>query len=221
VTGGYDQEVVSSRVPLREQQRAFTRGRLLDSAREVFGELGYIESAFTAIAPRPLATRATFYLHFRSKAELTTALLANAERFAVERYEALDALLTNSSGHTKAELRDWLAGWLDLWRASSGLNAAIQQAASIEPGVEERQIALSQGLIATLEATFSRWPAETRAQARERALMLEVMTQRLFYLAAHGGLPVSNDALLDFLSNLWQSHFVSPDVPNATRSSLD
>ena len=54
--------------------------------------------------------------------------------------------------------------------------------------------------------------ARTPPAARERALMLEVMTQRLFYLAAHNGIPVGDDSVLDFLTELWDGHFVAPEL---------
>jgi AcrR family transcriptional regulator len=201
---------VTASVPLREQQREFTRHRLMEAAREVFAETGYLAATIEDIAARAGASRATFYLHFRSKAAVVTALIEHGEAVAVERYRALDELLTHPAGHSRAQLRAWLADWLEIWRASARFNAAMLQASTAEPDVEKRLIVLSTGLIDTLDGYFSRWPKATRAQARERALMLEVMTQRIFYLAAHHGLPVDDDAVLDFLAELWDGHFVVP-----------
>ena len=69
---------------------------------------------------------------------------------------------------------------------------------------------LSLGLVDTLESYFSQWPEAERAQARERTFMLEVMSQRLFYLAAHHGIPVEDDGVVDLLTDLWDQHFVAP-----------
>ena len=202
--------MASSRISLRVQQRTFTRERLLGAAKEVFAERGYVDATVEDIAARAGASRATFYLHFRSKTELTLALIEEAERLGVERYRVLDELLSGPPDQARAELRAWLAGWLGPWREDAGSNAAVWQAASSEPDIERRLIALSQAFISALERTFDQWPAERRAEVRERALMVEMMTQRLFYLAAHSEFPSTDDTLLDFLTDLWWSHFVSP-----------
>jgi len=202
--------MASTGLSLRDQQRASTRERLLQAAREVFTESGYIDATVEDIAGRAGVSRATFYLHFGGKAELTMALIQKGERWAVERYKELDKLLTSPGGRTRAKLREWLGQWLEPWRGGAAYNAAVAQAASVEPEIEQRLLASSQALIAALEDALEQRSSASRAEARGRALMLEVMTQRLFQLASHDKLPVSDEALLDFLADLWESHFLPP-----------
>jgi AcrR family transcriptional regulator len=201
---------MATSVPLREQQREFTRRRLMQAATEVFADNGYLPATVEDIAARAGASRATFYLHFKSKAAVVLALIEDAEPMAVERYRAFDALLSDAAGHTRAQMRAWLAEWLQVWRGNEQYNAALLQASTAEPEVEERLMQLSLGLVDTLEAYFSQWPEADRAQARERTFMLELMSQRLFYLAAHHGIPVDDDGVVDLLTDLWEQHFVAP-----------
>ena len=78
---------------LREQQRAYTRQRLIEAAGQVFATRGYPDATVDEIASEAGASRATFYLHFKGKTELVAALVEESVPFTVERYRLLDELL--------------------------------------------------------------------------------------------------------------------------------
>src|SRR5262249_33096427 len=60
-----------SRTPnMRDQQRIFTRARLVEAAVKRFGEVGYPSTTIEEIVAEAGASRATFYLHFNSKLEV-------------------------------------------------------------------------------------------------------------------------------------------------------
>ena len=63
------------RPTLREQQKQFTRDRLLTAALAAFVENGYTPARIEDVAARAGASRATFYLHFGGKAEIVHALM--------------------------------------------------------------------------------------------------------------------------------------------------
>ena len=66
-------EPTGNRPPtLRDQQRIFTRARLIESAIQCFGEQGYHATKIEDIVAAAGASRATFYLHFNSKLEVLT-----------------------------------------------------------------------------------------------------------------------------------------------------
>ena len=60
---------------LRTAQKQYTRERLVAAAVDLFVAKGYAATTVDDIATGAGATRATFYLHFRSKAELVRGLM--------------------------------------------------------------------------------------------------------------------------------------------------
>jgi hypothetical protein len=79
----------------------------------------------------------------------------------------------------------------------------------LEPEVEMHYLRLSEALVNSLVGYFDRVPAGARAAARERALVLEIMTQRIFALASRSKLPVPEDRLLDILTEFWLQVFAA------------
>ena len=55
-------------------RRVATRTQILEAARAMFEEVGYYDTALGAVAKKAGLSRQAIYLHFRSKAELLTAL---------------------------------------------------------------------------------------------------------------------------------------------------
>ena len=189
--------------PLREQQRAFTRQRLLEAARQVFAVRGYPDATVDEIASEAGASRATFYLHFKSKTDLAAALVEDVTPFAVERYRLLDDLLANADSALRDNLRGWLSDWLGIWSQSAQMSHALLQAAMLEPELETQRLRQSEALVGALERYFAGLPEADRATARDRLLLLEVMTQRILALASMSRLPVGNSEVLDILTDMW------------------
>ena len=189
--------------PLREQQRAFTRKRLIEAARQVFAERGYPDATVDEIASEAGASRATFYLHFKSKAELAAALVEDVTPVAVQRYRLLDEVLASSDSSLRDKLRDWLQDWLGIWRQAAQASHALLQAAMLEPEVEMHRLRQSEALVDALEDYFAGLPEAERSPARDRLLVLEIMTQRILSLASMSRLPIGDDEVLDILTDMW------------------
>lgn len=64
----------------RQRQKQLTRESLLREALALFGDNRYHATTIDEIAAAAGTTRATFYLHFSSKAELMRAIIAEADR---------------------------------------------------------------------------------------------------------------------------------------------
>jgi AcrR family transcriptional regulator len=188
---------------LREQQRAFTRKRLLEAARHVFAERGYPDATVDEIASEAGASRATFYLHFKGKTELVGALVEDVTPFAVERYRLLDEVLASGGSSLREKLRDWMSDWLGIWSQSAQASHALLQAAMLEPEVERQRLRQSEALVDALEHYFAGLPAADRGPARDRLLVLEIMTQRILALASMSRLPVGDSEVLDILTDMW------------------
>jgi AcrR family transcriptional regulator len=211
---------VAGPLSIREQQRAFTRRRLLEVAQQLFAAQGYPETTVDDIARAAGASRATFYLHFKSKAELMGAAIDASVPMAVETYHVLDEQLADGGPQLPGRLRAWLAEWLERWTSGAQASHATLQATMLEPEVETHHLRLSEALVDSLTGYFERMPADERAAARERALVLEIMTQRIFALASRSKLPVSADRLLDILAEFWLQVFAGrPGPAEGTGSS--
>jgi AcrR family transcriptional regulator len=98
-------------VSLREAQKTLTRARLLQSAREVFEELGYLDTTVEEIADRVGASRGTFYLHFPSKAAVMREAVASW-RSSLQHFTAS---LPAVHEPTFEELRAWVENYVDLY----------------------------------------------------------------------------------------------------------
>lgn len=88
---------------LRDAQKAFTRQRILDAARDLFYRLGYYATTVDQIASAAGASRPTFYLHFADKEEILGELVAAYSAKAVDYMERLPGPLP-----TLQEVRAWL-----------------------------------------------------------------------------------------------------------------
>ena len=189
--------------PLREQQRAFTRKRLIEAALKVFAERGYPDATVDEIASEAGASRATLYLHFKDKTELAAALIEDITPFAVQRYGLLDELLVSGSSSLRDKLRGWLSDWLGIWSQSPQASHALLQAAMLEPEVEMQRLRQSEALVDALERYLASLPEANRVPARDRLLVLEIMTQRILALASMSRLSIGDSEVLDILTDMW------------------
>ncbi|WP_193045640.1 TetR/AcrR family transcriptional regulator [Mycolicibacterium baixiangningiae] len=98
---------------LREVQKQRTRALLLECGLESFATKGYQATTIDDIAAAAGATRATFYLHFASKAQLMHQLI-----------DDVDAILTTADDPPLAKVvesgscdmvREWLDRKFDQW----------------------------------------------------------------------------------------------------------
>jgi AcrR family transcriptional regulator len=112
-----------------------TRQLLLDRGLELFEEKGYPATTVDDIAAAAGTTRATFYLHFPSKADLMRSLV-----------ETTDDLLTRAdvpplpevvrSGN-REQIRTWLDRKFDQWAEIRPYVTAAHQAAASEPDIQK------------------------------------------------------------------------------------
>jgi AcrR family transcriptional regulator len=108
----------------REESRALTRARLLESAAELFAERGFYGASVEEIAERAGFSRGAFYSNFENKAELFLALLD--DRMAVEMRSLEETLggdagpaafldLLRRRGGRRSEPKEWTLLWAEFW----------------------------------------------------------------------------------------------------------
>lgn len=174
---------------LRERQKQQTREILLASALELFSARGYAATTIDEIAATAGTTRATYYLHFSSKADLMKALIDHA-----------DGILTAADHPPLAEVvasgrRDLVQQYLDRkfdqWGEVRPYLIAANQAAPSEPVV-------SNVIEGWFEAT-----ASAMREGLDRADRFDASSRQIRCLLAFGQ--------LEFLSRRWfQSGWAIP-----------
>ncbi|HJO22632.1 MAG: TetR/AcrR family transcriptional regulator [Myxococcota bacterium] len=81
-------------MPLREEKKAQSRRRILESAREVFFRDGFMQANLDEVAEKAGVAKGTLYRYFESKAELYVAVLAhNGAIFEAKMQESVDITL--------------------------------------------------------------------------------------------------------------------------------
>ncbi|EFC80487.1 TetR/AcrR family transcriptional regulator [Parafrankia sp. EUN1f] len=118
---------------LRAAQRAFTHARFIDSAVIEFTERGYARTTVDDILARAGTTRATFYLHFRSKADILRELYDRVMAVFDGIYTDLDGL---GCDPTVDGIRDWLRLDVERWAQVRQYAVPLAEGAVIEPEIK-------------------------------------------------------------------------------------
>jgi len=120
---------------LRQRQKQQTRALLLDAALALFDEKGYVATTIDDIANAATTTRATFYLHFSSKADLMRDLIERVDEILVG---ADDPPLAEVVAAGSRELiEQYLSRKFDQWAEIRPYITAANQAAPNEPAVAD------------------------------------------------------------------------------------
>src|SRR6187431_1552545 len=120
---------------LRDRQKQQTRELLLSVALELFETKGYAATTIDDIAVAATTTRATFYLHFASKADLMKSLIDHADLILTEVDDPPLADVVASGRRDLVE--QYLSRKFDQWAVIRPYVVAANQAAPSEPAVAE------------------------------------------------------------------------------------
>jgi AcrR family transcriptional regulator len=156
-------------VPLREVRKARTRERLLAALIEIARD-GYASATVEGIAAGAGVTRATFYLHFRSKADAAEALRAAHRARGLALLTGLGAVVG------EVEAAAWLDGFLDAREALRPEAEALADAAPCEPRLAAALGGGHDDILAVVGADLAREaPADPAGVApRARALAAQL-----------------------------------------------
>lgn len=174
---------------LRDRQKQQTRQLLMDAAVDLFGDKGYAATTVDEIAAAAGTTRATFYLHFASKAELMKALI-----------DHVDGILTQADDPPLADVV--ASGRRDL--VEQYLDRKFDQWADIRPYVvPANQAAPSEQAVADVIEGWFEATAGAMHEGLNRADRFEADTRRIRCVLAFGQ--------LEYLSRRWfQKGWVVP-----------
>ena len=177
---------------LRDRQKQQTRELLQGAALELFEAKGYAATTIDEIAVAATTTRATFYLHFASKADLMKSLIARADVILTE---VDDPPLADVVASGRRELiEQYLSRKFDQWAVIRPYVVTANQAAPSEPDVAE-----------VLESWFDH-TADAMHEGLNRADRFEADTRHIRCVLAFGE--------LEYLSRRWfqLGWFVPRDV---------
>jgi AcrR family transcriptional regulator len=185
---------------LRAAQKEFTRQRILGAASSAFHERGYTATTIDDIVSDAGTTRATFYLHFKAKADLAIELLNAARAASAELYRELPPIVRD--GRRRA-FRAWIDSALDYWEQYGPSIAVVREAAVVEPAVRERvqrdRGVATDAIVAGLEEA-GRYEPEIRPL---RALLAWAQLAELFDHWLDAGWDFEREDVLDALTDGW------------------
>jgi AcrR family transcriptional regulator len=117
---------------LRAAQRAVTQSRILGSAYSLFAEQGFHGPSMEEIAARAGVNRGTVYLHFKSKAEILSALVLETNAGIEPIFDRLSHVATRREAISIA------LDAVDLWEGKMGRVLSILAGATgSDPVVDE------------------------------------------------------------------------------------
>ncbi|WP_084713512.1 TetR/AcrR family transcriptional regulator [Streptacidiphilus rugosus] len=182
---------------LRSEYRELTRKRLLDAVREVLEETDYAAATVDEIVRRAGTSRATFYIHFRSKAEAAAALLDRVTPSDRGIYATLPKALTSP-----ASLRRWLAASLAWYESHARLLAALNEAMAVEGTVARGRSAAVERLVDAVPDYLARTGDPVRARIRLQLLLRQFHQVAMDTVVQDGWRP-DREILLDEMTAGW------------------
>jgi AcrR family transcriptional regulator len=163
-------------LPLREAQKQFTHNRLVEAAVAEFCERGYRATTVDDIATRAGTTRATFYNHFKTKADIIGELMESDSAFR-PRWDELRAFPRKPS---RDVIHAWLEETTSTWEKHRDLISVIRQAVTIEPDLQAAQGERFQKTLAKFVDSIRHLGWSSDAEVRVEAMLLFAQLERIF-----------------------------------------
>jgi len=163
---------------LRDEQKRLTRRLLIEGAVTAFERKSYAATTIEDIVAEASASRATFYLHFKSKADIVLVVA----RTLGTRWRELYLELTSGARPSRKDLYEWIDAMVDNYARNRGSLEALDQAEALEPEIAALRLANHQESIAVIAESIRRWYGCGEEEARVRAaLLLAQMDQFLHF----------------------------------------
>jgi len=202
---------------LREEQKLFTKRLFVETAKRVFAERGYGAATVEDIVKAARASRATFYAHFTSKAEVMAEIYESLMPATPEYWRRLDRSL--GSRH---DLKSWLEEAIDWWEKHRDILPALHEAAVVDQEIATKQYTNLRRLSDELTGYFAaaRGPKK-RAEARLRIMLLiSQLDDFCMKWVVQKTIEADRAMVLEVLTELWGGTLGVPDrQATAARSS--
>ncbi|WP_052739850.1 TetR/AcrR family transcriptional regulator [Mycobacterium sp. UM_Kg27] len=188
-TGG-----TAPRLTMRDRHRAMTRDQIMAAALEAFADRGYVAVTIDDIVRRAGIGRATFYLHFDSKA----AVLRELRNTRMTVWSQQDAPRGGRSG--RPSIRAFFEKVVDFYTSAPQLYMALHQARAADPEFAAAHRA-------TMEDNVTEWieadamPGATEAQLRLAIAMMYTMVDSFMHLWLVDGWPLEREAAIGAMTD--------------------
>lgn len=183
---------------LRDRQRELTRQSILEAALEAFADKGYSSVTVDDIVSRAGVSRATFYLHFDSKAAVLRAMrdrrledwsVADNPRWGVGERDSI---------------KRFFEKMIDFYTAEPIMNKSIHEARVIDPEFAAEHRAL-------IERNVADWLSSDRLKdvdpqrVRLMILMMYTMIDYFMYLWLIQGAEIDREAAVEAMTDAMYS----------------
>lgn len=182
---------------LREQQKELTRNRLIEAARTVFGRDGYSASRVEEITAAAGASRATFYLHFKTKADVVRELMTPLAEELQDLYRSLDQTVDP----TWDNLRDWIIEATRYYERNRESVAIVHEAIGVEQSLAEHNLDSTTAGIDAMTTFLAKQDAKQRATAHLRLTLFSLQLGRVGYLWIVRGVDFDRGVTLNALTD--------------------
>ena len=191
-------------IPLRRQQRDFTRQRLVDAARELFVRNGTRGTSIDDIARAAGTSRATFYAHFTDKQDVIREFARTMWETAFRVYGHFGLL----KEWNHATIGGWMRELFDAWDQNADTTYIVIQEMPNE--LRADFLAQTEQRIDALISDSPLWKRFTPQEGRRRAAMLIFQLERCMDAAHYAGWQDDREALFRTLVDIWVLTLTSP-----------
>ncbi|MEM9074262.1 MAG: TetR/AcrR family transcriptional regulator [Myxococcota bacterium] len=155
--------------PRREKRRQ----QILDAARDLFVEKGYVATTVDDIVTRVEVARGTFYLYFDDKLDVFSALV---DRFFVRSSGAIHPIdLSEGAPSPREQLRENLRRFVQLTFADPGMvKIALSTATGIDTGLDQRLARFYSALRTFMDETLQTGQSIGLVREGDRQLMAAI-----------------------------------------------
>lgn len=182
------------KLTMRDRHRIMTRDQITTSALEAFAERGYVATTIDDIVQRAGIGRATFYLHFDSKA----AVLRELRNTRMTRWSDEDHPRGGPKG--RRTVRSFFEKVVDFYTSAPELYTALHQARAADPDFAAAHRA-------TMEANVDDWvridaiPGATEDQLRLAIAMMYTMVDSFMHLWLVDGWSLDREDAIDAMTD--------------------
>lgn len=200
----------------RARQRAQTRSRLVDAAREVFEEKGFLDVRISDIAERAGVSHGLFYHYFDSKQQIFRELAASVDQDLID---TMDVILDPASTASPDErLRAALHLHFERYRDDAQMMGVIEEVSRYDEGVdaarEAMHVAEQERLVRAIRQLQRRGLFDPRLDPVIAAVAIGSMTWRFAERwLVRGDLDGDFDEIVDQFTMLVMNALRLPDAP--------
>ncbi|MGY1806185.1 TetR/AcrR family transcriptional regulator [Blastococcus sp. SYSU D00669] len=199
---------------------ALRKRELLEAARRVFEERGFIETRVSDIVKEARVSHGTFYTYFDTKEAV----------FEAVSHDAIDAMLASMaisipSGDFHDRVRGSMRRFIRAYRPHATIIGLIEQVGTFSPEMRELRLDVRNSFVQRTRRGIARMKAQGLADAdldeEYTAELLGAMIEHTCYLWFSLGKEFEEERLVDALTSIWERaltprHQLTGDRPPST-----